>query len=118
MPCVTFGGKSKRASEHLCEEAAQHFAHVGEIQLLLVLLSHVLEPHRRGNKKKDLDSVWLFCWVGANGFFFYRYLGKNDPGEILNGRELHRRWTECNKTQLSEGYKRDILNIEVYMNDR
>jgi hypothetical protein len=38
-----------------------------------------------GNKKKELDSVWLFCWVGAKGFF----TGTSyDPGEILNGREL------------------------------
>lgn len=62
------------------------------LQLLLVYsLSHVLEPHRGWvelkKKKKELDSVWLFCWVGAKGFF----IGTSyDPGEILNGRELHR----------------------------
>ena len=76
--------KSKRASKHLCEEAAQHFAHVGQS-----LLSHVLEPNggvfEEGRIKRNLTVFDYF--VGWERKVFTG-TSSYDPGEILN--DLHR----------------------------
>jgi hypothetical protein len=52
----------KRASEHLCEEAAQHFAHVGELTTAagILLVACIRTPPWMGGIKKKKKNLTVF----------------------------------------------------------